>query len=237
MLVVAIDGPSGSGKSTVARGVAAALGLEVLDTGAMYRAVTLAVLDAGVPIDDADACAARARDARIGVESGVTTLDGRDVSDEIRGPAVTGAVSAVSAHAGVRAVLVARQREWVARHGGGVVEGRDIGTVVFPDAAVKVYLTASDDERARRRQRDEVAASRSVAVGDVKADLRRRDTLDAGRSVSPLRPAADAVVVDTTNLDADTVVADIVARARAVPAAPAPEEGTPADPGDIPEGP
>ena len=214
-LVIAIDGPSGSGKSTVARAVAAELGLQVLDTGAMYRAVTLGVLEADVPLDDADACAAIARESVVTLEGAMTMLDGRDVSREIRGPLVTGAVSIVSQHPDVREILVAYQRDWVARHGGGVVEGRDIGTVVFPDATVKVFLVASDDERARRRHRDEMAAARAVAVEDVKAALDRRDAIDSTRAVSPLRVADDAVEIDTTDLDADTVVADVVARARA----------------------
>jgi len=217
-LVVAIDGPSGSGKSTVARAVATELGLEVLDTGAMYRAVTLAAMEKGVPLDDGAACAGVARAAVISVEQGVTRVDGRDVSVEIRGPVVTAAVSTVAAHPGVREVLVAEQRAWIARHRGGVVEGRDIGTVVFPDATVKVFLDASDDERARRRQRDEVAADRTVAVEDVKAALDRRDAIDTGRKVSPLRAADDAIMIDTTHLDIDAVVADVVARARAAEA-------------------
>lgn len=217
-LVVAIDGPSGSGKSTVARGVAEGLGLPVLDTGAMYRAVTLAALRAGVPLDDGAECSSIAQDASIAVEEGVTTLDGRDVSAEIRAPDVTAAVSAVSAHPAVREILVRRQRDWVARHGGGVVEGRDIGTVVFPDATVKVFLIASDDERARRRQRDEAAADRDVAIDEVKAALERRDAIDSARAVSPLRIAGDAAVVDTTGADVDTVVAEIVTRARAAEA-------------------
>jgi cytidylate kinase len=217
-IVIAIDGPSGSGKSTVARGVAAALALPVLDTGAMYRAVTLAALEAQVPLDDAEACAAIAERVVVTLEEGVTLLDGRDVRAEIRGPVVTGAVSIVAAHPPVRAILVARQRAWVARHGGGVVEGRDIGTVVFPDATVKVYLVAADEVRARRRQRDELAAARDVAVDEVKAALDRRDAIDSGRTVSPLRAAEDAIVIDTTHLDVDTVVADVVARARAAEA-------------------
>jgi cytidylate kinase len=213
--VIAIDGPSGAGKSTVARKVAAALGLQVLDTGAMYRAVTLAVLEAAVPLDDAAAIADIARTSVITVEGGTTLFDGRDVSSEIRGPVVTSAVSTVSAHAPVREILVTCQREWVARHGGGVVEGRDIGTVVFPDATVKVFLVASEEERARRRQRDEVAAARAVDVEEVQAALDRRDAFDSGRAASPLRAADDAIVIDTTNLDVDTVVADVVERARA----------------------
>ncbi|MDQ1460597.1 MAG: CMP/dCMP kinase [Actinomycetota bacterium] len=218
-IVIAIDGPSGTGKSTVARGVAAALSLPVLDTGAMYRAVTLAALEAEVPLDDAEACAAIARQCVVTLEDGgVTLLDGRDVHAEIRGPVVTAAVSIVAAHPPVREVLVARQRAWVAEHGGGVVEGRDIGTVVFPDATVKVYLVAADEERARRRQRDELAAARNVAVEEVKAALDRRDAIDSGRTVSPLRPADDAIVIDTTDLDVDSVVADVVARVRAAEA-------------------
>ena len=214
--VVAVDGPSGSGKSTVSRGVADALGLSVLDTGAMYRAVTLAALDAGIDPADADAAAATARRSRVDLDDGRVQLDGRDVTSQIRGPAVTDAVSIVSAHPHVREVLVGRQREWVERHGGGVVEGRDIGTVVFPDAPVKVFLTASDDERARRRQRDERAADRDVDVESVRKALGRRDQLDASRATSPLRRADDALVIDTTGRDADDVVAEIVARYEAL---------------------
>jgi cytidylate kinase len=214
--VVAVDGWSGAGKSTVARGVAAALGLPVLDTGAMYRAVTLAVLGAGADPDDGDACAAIARASRIELADGQVTLDGRDVTRDIRGPDVTAAVSVVSAHPGVREVLVARQRTWTADHGGGVVEGRDIGTVVFPDAPVKVFLTASDDERARRRQRDEAAAARDVDVDAVRDSLARRDRLDSTRAVSPLRPAPDALVIDTTTRTPDDVVTEVVSRFQAV---------------------
>jgi cytidylate kinase len=213
-LVIAIDGPSGSGKSTVARAVAGELGLQVLDTGAMYRAVTLAAIQAGADLSNPVECAPIAAATEIILEEGLTLLNGRDVSSQIRGPEVTGAVSTVSAHPAVREILVARQRAWVERHGGGVVEGRDIGTVVFPDATVKVYLDASDDERARRRHGDELAAARTVAVDDVKAALDRRDAIDSGRAVSPLRAADDAIVIDTTNLDVDTVVADVVSRAR-----------------------
>ena len=157
--VIAIDGPAGSGKSTAARGVARALGLGTLDTGAMYRAVTLAVMEAGVDVEDGDTAAAVATRAHVEVEEGKVHLDGRDVSDEIRGPEVTAAVSTVSAHPAVRRILVERQRDWIREHGGGVVEGRDIGTIVFPDAPVKVFLTARDDVRAARRRRDEEAAA------------------------------------------------------------------------------
>jgi cytidylate kinase len=213
--LVAIDGPAGSGKSTVARGVAAALGLPTLDTGAMYRATALAALDAGVELDDADAVAAVARTADIAVEQGVTTLDGRDVSDEIRGPRVTGAVSQVSGHPPVRAVLVDRQRAWVEQHGGGVVEGRDIGTVVLPDAPLKVFITARDDVRAARRQRDEVAAQRAVEADAVRNALNQRDRADGtlGRATRSEDAAPDAVVIDTSDITADVVIADLVARA------------------------
>ncbi len=205
--VVAIDGPSGAGKSTVARGVAAALGFEVLDTGAMYRAVTLAALEGRVDIHDGAACAALARQVTIEQQGATTRLDGRDVSTEIRGADVTAAVSSVSAYPGVRAVLVEHQRAWLAARRGGVVEGRDIGTVVFPDAAVKVFLTASELERARRR-RDE--AQPSAEVGTVQAELERRDHLDSTRATSPLQPAPDALRIDTTDRPVDEVVRHIV---------------------------
>jgi len=207
--VVAIDGPAGSGKSTVARAVARALGLEVLDTGAMYRAVTLAVLAAGADPADPEACAAAARSVRIDLGARVV-LDGRDVTEAIRGPEVTAAVSAVSAHPAVREVLVGHQRAWAEAHGGAVVEGRDIGTVVFPHATLKVFLTASDEERARRRARDEAAADRTADVAAVQADLARRDRLDAGRAASPLVAAPDAVPVDSTDRTIDDVVRSIV---------------------------
>jgi cytidylate kinase len=213
--VVAIDGPAGSGKSTVARGVARALGFVVLDTGAMYRAATLAALDRGLDLTDAAAVTEAAQVAEIVVgedDDDAVLLDGRDVTADIRGPAVTAAVSVVSAHPGVREVMVARQRDWAERHGGGVVEGRDIGTVVFPDAPVKVFLVASDEERAHRRHRDEEAAARQADVGEVREALARRDALDAGRTASPLKPADDALVIDTTGRTVDDVVAEIVSR-------------------------
>jgi CMP/dCMP kinase len=212
--VVAIDGPSGAGKSTVARAVAAALGLRVLDTGAMYRAVALAVLERGVPVGDAARCGEVARAVDLQIDDGVL-LDGRPVTELIRGPKVTGAVSAVAAHPSVRTVLVAKQRAWVAQRGGGVVEGRDIGTVVFPDATVKVFLTASGAERARRRQRDEIAAARDAGIERVRQTLEERDRADSTRVASPLQPAPDAIVVDTTDLAVADIVTRIVDRFRA----------------------
>jgi cytidylate kinase len=213
--VVAIDGPAGSGKSTAARGAAEALGLHTLDTGAMYRAVTLAALERGVDVDDGNATAKIARDVTLDLGDGVVRLDGRDVSAEIRGPEVTAAVSAVSSHPAVREVLVERQREWVREHGGGVVEGRDIGTVVFPDAPVKIFLTADDAIRARRRRHDEARADRDVAVDEVRTALTERDRADAslGRALQPEDAAPDALVIDTTATSVDEVVAVIVERA------------------------
>jgi len=213
--VVAIDGPSGSGKSTIGRGVAEALGLDTLDTGAMYRAVTAAVLRAGVQPEDAEGAAAIARAVELGVTDGVTTLDGEDVSAEIRSPAVTAAVSAVAAHPAVRTVLVARQRAWVEAHDGGVVEGRDIGSVVFPDAPVRIYLTASEAERARRRAIDEAAAARDRTLEDVRTTMAARDAADAGRAASPLVTAPGALVVDTTGRAPADIVAEIVRAFRA----------------------
>jgi CMP/dCMP kinase len=216
--LVAIDGPAGSGKSTAARGVADALGLHTLDTGAMYRAVTLAALESGVDLDDADAVADVAQRSAIDLGDGSVCLGRRDVSAEIRGPEVTGAVSTVSSHRAVREILVARQRAWVRERGGGVVEGRDIGTVVFPDAPVKVFLTAQDDVRATRRRRDEEEAARRVAVDDVRESLTERDRADAslGRALRPEDAAPDAIVIDTTTTTVDEVVAKIVERARSV---------------------
>lgn len=212
--VVALDGPSGTGKSTVARRLASALGAAYLDTGAMYRAVTLAVLRAGVATSDDDAVQRTATVAELDMATDpanpVVLLAGEDVGTEIRGPEVTGAVSAVSAVAGVRELLVSEQRRLIERAcdstGGIVVEGRDIGTVVAPQAGLKVYLTASAHVRAQRRSTQDAAAGHSGDTVQVQADVQRRDALDSGRDVSPLRMADDAVEVDTTALDVAGVV-------------------------------
>jgi cytidylate kinase len=198
--LVAIDGPVGSGKSTVARMVAARLRLPWLETGAMYRAVALAALRRGIELGPAAAPAVAALAATLDIEAGErVVLEGEDVTADLRTPEVGRAVSAVAALPEVRRELVRRQRAWVEGRGGGVVEGRDIGTVVFPGADVKVFLTASEEERARRRGRDEAAA-----------DVARRDRLDATRAVSPLAAAPDAVVIDTTGRPVEDVVAEIV---------------------------
>jgi cytidylate kinase len=214
--VVAIDGPAGAGKTTVATGVGDALGLKVLDTGAMYRAVTLLALERGLDLRDGEAIALAAEQAtlELGEPPGSVRLDGRDVSPEIRGPAVSAAVSAVSAHPEVRKLLRSRQRAWAEERGGGVVEGRDIGTVVFPDAPLKVFLTAGDDERARRRHRDEEAARRPADITEVQDEVERRDALD--NKTTPLEPTPDAVVIDTTGRDVDDVVKEIVERYESV---------------------
>ncbi|MFP5308440.1 MAG: ribosome biogenesis GTPase Der [Actinomycetes bacterium] len=206
-LVVAIDGPAGSGKSTVAARVAERLGIEHLDTGAMYRAVTLACLDRGVDLDDGLACAEVARSVEVVRVDGVTYLDGDDVEDVIRGEEVTAAVSRVAAHPGVRDAMTPLQRT-AAEMAGGVVEGRDIGTVVLPDADLKVFLTASVEERARRR-----AAQLGVEPETIVDDIRNRDEQDGRREVAPLVPAEDAWELDTTGMTLDEVVDAIVARA------------------------
>ena len=208
--IVAIDGPAGSGKSTVGRALADHLGLEYLDTGAMYRGVTFGALRRGIDPADTEVVANLARNVDLTVEAGVVTVDGVDATIEIRGPEVTRAVSAVAANPAVREELVRRQREWARTRGGGVLEGRDIGTVVFPDADLKVYLTASPEVRAGRRSQEVT----DLDYQTVAADIARRDALDQGREASPLALADDAVVVDTTDLTVDEIVADLVARLR-----------------------
>jgi CMP/dCMP kinase len=207
MRMIAIDGPAGSGKSTVARAVADRLGMRYLDTGAMYRSVAFAVLRHGLDPADAEPVATVAREIRIDLaEDGTVCVDGADATIEIRGPEVTRAVSVVAAHPEVRAELRQRQRRWVEREGGGVLEGRDIGTVVFPDAQLKVYLDASPEVRAARRA-GEVT---DLSFETVAADLARRDALDQGRDHDPLAAAADAVVIDTSDLGVDEIVDRIV---------------------------
>ncbi|PRC42727.1 (d)CMP kinase [Mycobacterium sp. ITM-2017-0098] len=209
-LVIAIDGPAGTGKSSVARGLASSLDARYLDTGAMYRIVTLSVLRAGIALEDTAAIAAEAAEVDLAVGNDPAEdrsfLAGEDVSAEIRGDAVTKAVSAVSAVPEVRARLVAMQRELASTPGSVVVEGRDIGSVVLPDADVKIFLTASAEERARRRNDQNVAGGLPDDYEAVLADVKRRDHLDSTRAVSPLRAADDAVVVDTSDMNQTEVV-------------------------------
>jgi len=204
-VVIAIDGPAGAGKSTVGRAVARRLGVGYLDTGAMYRAMTFAALRRGVVEGDLDDVATMAPTVEITVEDGVVTVDGVDATSAIRGREVTEAVSQIAANPAVRNVLVERQRGWVDEHGGGVVEGRDIGTVVFPEADLKLYVTASPRVRAERRVRE-----LGGDVVEVEASIIKRDRVDSSRAHSPLSEAADAVVVDTTGMSIDEVVAHIV---------------------------
>ena len=210
---VALDGPSGTGKSSVARAVATRLGAAYLDTGAMSRAATVAVLDAGVDPEDAEAVAAAVAAARIEVGTHAHTelveVDGVDVAVRIRGAEVTRAVSAVSAVPSVRRRLVDQQRALVSAADAVVVEGRDIGTVVLPDATLKVYLTAAPEARAQRRAA-QLGLSTPEEIAELAADLRRRDEYDSSRADSPLRPAEDAVVVDSTDLDREGVVDRVV---------------------------
>lgn len=206
-LVVAVDGPGGVGKSTVSRRVARVMGVSHLDTGAFYRAATLAVLEAGVSPEDEEGVVEVVSGVDVDQSDGVTWLDGVDVSAGIRTEQVTDVVSVVSAYRPVRERMVSLQRRWVDRHGNrAVVEGRDIGTVVFPQAAVKVFLDADPAVRARRR-----SGETSAVTSDVAASLRRRDALDSSRAVSPLVAADDAVVIDTTDLSIDEVVDRVVA--------------------------
>ncbi|MGE0508714.1 MAG: (d)CMP kinase [Acidimicrobiia bacterium] len=205
MRVIAIDGPAGAGKSTVSRAVAARLDLPYLDTGAMYRAVTLAVLRRGVDPDDDDAVAAVARDMTLHIDAHGVTVDGVDGTAAIRGPQVTALVSQVAANPGVRADLRERQRAWAAEAGGGVIEGRDIGSVVFPDAELKVFLTASPRERARRR-----AAEAGGDIDQIEASIAARDHVDSTRDDSPLTEADGSAFVDTDSRTVDEVVDAIV---------------------------
>ena len=201
-LIVTVDGPGGTGKSTVSRAVAEKAGLPHLDTGAFYRAATLAVLEAGADPSSTVEVTPIVAGLHLSQEDGRMYMDGRDVSEQIRGEDVTAAVSAVSAHPEVRAILVGEQRSWVEEHGGrAVVEGRDIGSVVFPDAEVKIFLDASAEVRAARRARQT-----GESLDEVLDDLNRRDRLDSTRATSPMTVPDGAVVVDTSDLGFEEVV-------------------------------
>jgi CMP/dCMP kinase len=207
-VVTAIDGPAGAGKSSVARGVAAALGFTYLDSGAMYRSVAFAALQAGVDVDDPEAMGELARSLDVGVANGRVELNGRDVTDAIRSAEVTTAASQAAVHPDVRAAMVERQRALIDA-GRYVAEGRDIGTVVSPEAPLKVFLTASDEERAKRR-----AAETGEPLESVLESQRRRDSRDRDRPHGALRPAPDAIELDTTAMALNEVIARVVELAR-----------------------
>ena len=206
MRVIAIDGPAGAGKSTVARQVSTATGLRYLDTGAMYRCVALEVQNTSTDPNNADAVGKIARDVKVVIERDAAKLNGVDVSTEIRTSEINAIVSIIAAHTPVRDAMREQQRQWIQAQKGGVVEGRDIGTVVFPDAILKVFLTASPEVRAERRV--------GQTGGDIKAvaaSIAERDHLDSTRLDSPLRPSLGSVIVDSSNRSVEEVVAEIVA--------------------------
>jgi cytidylate kinase len=204
--VIAIDGPAGAGKSTVARQVSTATGLRYLDTGAMYRCVALAVQQSSTDPHDPESVGRIAHDVSVIIERDAAKLNGVDVSQEIRSSEINGIVSIIAAHTPVRDAMREQQRRWIRDHQGGVVEGRDIGTVVFPDAILKVFLTASPEVRAERR-----VGQTGGDIQAVAASIAERDHLDSTRIDSPLKPSPESVVVDSSNRTIDDVVAEIVA--------------------------
>lgn len=206
MRVIALDGPAGAGKSTISRLIAQKAGLDFLDTGAMYRAVAFAVLERGVDVNDVEAVGDLAEGVRIDLGDERLVVDGKDATDAIRGPQVTSVVSVIATYPRVRTAMREQQRQWIVAHGGGVVEGRDIGTVVFPDALLKVFVTASPRVRAERR-----FAQTGGDIDAIAESIAQRDHIDSTREDSPLRPAADSVVLDTSDMTIDEVV-DFVVR-------------------------
>ena len=204
-IVVAIDGPAGAGKSTVAKALAQALQLKYLDTGAMFRAVTSLALSSGIDVHNESAVSAVAENMNLVMENGLVLANGTDVTTDIRSIAVTSAVSTVAANSRVRANMRDRQRMWSDLNRGGVIEGRDIGTVVFPDAVLKVYLTASPRVRAERR-----VAEAGGDIDEIERSIAERDLKDSTRTDSPLQESADSVVVDTSNRSIEDIVGSIV---------------------------
>ena len=205
MRVIAIDGPAGAGKSTVARQISTATGLRYLDTGAMYRCVALAVRQSSTDANDAEAVGKIAREVSVVIGRDAAMLNGTDVSAEIRSSEINSIVSIIAAHTPVRDAMREQQRAWIRDHEGGVVEGRDIGTVVFPDAILKIFLTASPEVRAERR-----VGQNGGDIQAVAASIAERDHLDSTRLDSPLKPSHDSVVVDSSRRTIDEVVAEIV---------------------------
>jgi len=222
--VIAVDGPAASGKGTIAAGVARALGFQLLDSGSLYRLVALKALEAGIGFDAPAALAAAAGNLDVAFDDGRIGLDGRDVTDRIRGEDVSAAASQVAVHGAVRTALLDRQRAF-RRPPGLVADGRDMGTVVFPDAQLKVFLTASPEERAGRRHKQLIEKGISSTIESLLRDIRERDARDAERAVAPLAPAADAVILDTTGMTIAAAVRYVLDRFQATesgrPAAPA----------------
>jgi 3-phosphoshikimate 1-carboxyvinyltransferase len=200
--VIAVDGPAASGKGTIAAGVARALGFHLLDSGALYRLVALKAIEAGIPFDAEPALAAAAAALDVTFGDGRIVLDGRDVTDRLRDEAVSAAASRVAVHPAVRSALIGRQRAF-RQPPGLVADGRDMGTVVFPDAPLKVFVTASPEERARRRHKQLIEKGNSVTLQSLLRDIRERDARDASRAAAPLVAAADAVILDTTDMTID----------------------------------
>ena len=207
--VVAVDGPAASGKGTIAAGVAAALGFHLLDSGALYRLVALRALDTGTPLDDATALAERTATLDVVFDAGTIWLGGCDVTQALRGEDVSVAASRIAVHPQVRGALTARQRSF-RQPPGLVADGRDMGTVIFPDAVVKVFVTASVDERARRRHKQLIAKGISVTIADLLREIAARDARDAGRVAAPLAAAADAVHLDTTGTSPEASIATVL---------------------------
>jgi cytidylate kinase len=213
--VIAIDGPAASGKGTVAMGVARALGFHYLDSGSLYRLVALKALRDAIPLDQEAPLAAAARDLNVAFDAETMRLDGTDASAAIREEPVSTAASRVAVFPGVRSALLSRQRAF-RRLPGLVAEGRDMGTVVFPDALLKAYVTASAEERARRRYNQLIEKGNSVTLDGLLRDIRERDARDSARAVAPLRPAATAMILDTTDMTIDAAIALVVQKYRAL---------------------
>ena len=208
-VVIAVDGPAASGKGTVAAGVANALGFHYLDSGSLYRLVALQALRTGTPLSAAPELARLAAGLDVTFRDGDVVLEGQDVTDAIRAEAVSAAASQVAVHPPVRTALYERQRAF-RRPPGLVADGRDMGTVVFPDALIKVFVTASAEERARRRHKQLITKGISITMESLLRDIRERDARDAGRAAAPLKPAADAVILDTTDLTIEAAIGRVL---------------------------